>query len=91
MAPIRDILVAKKFLKISVISCSQTFLGCLLYLEIASEVQVRRYGRFLEEYTSQLKEIETVLDESSGDCWDLFLDPLSLEVILLDDKVFNRK
>lgn len=47
------------------------------------EVQLRKYGTFLEEYASQLKEIEDALDDSIGDSWDLTLDPISLQVTFL--------
>jgi len=55
----------------------------LLCSEIATEVQVRKYGKFLDEYTTQLQDIERVLDDSRGDCWDHFLDPLAIEVMVL--------
>ena len=49
-------------------------------LEIVGEVQLRKYGKFLEEYASQLKGIEDALDDSIGDVWDFTLDPISLQV-----------
>ena len=48
--------------------------------EIVSEVQVRKFGKFLEEYASQLKDVEDALEESNGDSWDLMLDPVAIEV-----------
>ena len=48
--------------------------------EIVSEKQVRRFGKFLEEYASQLKDVEDALEESNGDTWDLLLDPIAIEV-----------
>ena len=53
-----------------------------LSLEIHTEVQLKNYGKFLEEYTSQLKGIEDALDESIGDVWDFTLDPIALKVQL---------
>ena len=52
---------------------------CLI-TEIAGKVQLKKYGQFLNEYASQLKEIEGALGESIGDSWDTTLDPVSLEV-----------
>ena len=43
-------------------------------------MQLKKYGQFLNEYASQLKEIEGALGESIGDSWDTTLDPVSLEV-----------
>jgi len=34
----------------------------------------------LEEYASQLKDVEDALEESNGDSWDLMLDPIAIEV-----------
>lgn len=53
---------------------------CVKLSEIVSEVQVRKFGKFLEEYASQLKDVEDALEESNGDSWDLMLDPVSIEV-----------
>lgn len=44
------------------------------------DVQLRKYGKFLEDYASQLQEIEHALEESVGDSWDMTLDPISLQV-----------
>lgn len=52
----------------------------LLYAEIHTEVQLKNYNRFLEEYTFQLKGIEEALDDSIGDVWDFTLDPIALKV-----------
>lgn len=48
--------------------------------EIHTEVQLKNYSKFLEEYTSQLRGIEEALDDSIGDVWDFTLDPISLKV-----------
>lgn len=48
--------------------------------EIHTEVQLKNYRKFLEDYTSQLKGIEEALDESIGDVWDFTLDPIALKV-----------
>ncbi|NWW39071.1 WASC4 protein, partial [Panurus biarmicus] len=49
--------------------------------EIHAEVQLKNYGKFLEEYTSQLKRIEDALDDSVGDVWDFSLDPIALKLL----------
>jgi len=48
--------------------------------EIHTEVQVKNYEKFLEEYTTQLQGIEEALDDSIGDVWDFTLDPIALKV-----------
>uniref|UniRef100_A0A8B9HRX0 WASH complex subunit 4 n=1 Tax=Astyanax mexicanus TaxID=7994 RepID=A0A8B9HRX0_ASTMX len=50
-------------------------------LEIHTEVQLKNYTKFLEEYSSQLKAIEEALDDSIGDVWDFTLDPIALQLI----------
>lgn len=55
--------------------------GSSLFTEIHTEVQLKNYGRFLEEYTSQLKGIEEALDDTIGDVWDFTLDPIALQVL----------
>lgn len=52
----------------------------LLYAEIHTEVQLKNYNKFLDEYTFQLKGIEEALDDSIGDVWDFTLDPIALKV-----------
>ncbi|XP_009571475.1 PREDICTED: WASH complex subunit 7-like, partial [Fulmarus glacialis] len=70
-------------------------------LEIHAEVQLKNYGKFLEEYASQLKRIEDALDDSVGDVWDFSLDPIALkllpyeqssllELIKTENKVLNK-
>jgi WASH complex subunit 7 len=56
--------------------------------EIAGEVQLRTYGRFLEEYGMQLQGIEEALEDSMCDSWDLSLDPVSLQVLYNLDSCF---
>ncbi|XP_071278772.1 WASH complex subunit 4 [Agelaius tricolor] len=69
--------------------------------KIHAEVQLKSYGKFLEEYTSQLKRIEDALDDSVGDVWDFSLDPIALkllpyeqssllELIKTENKVLNK-
>ncbi|KAL6474366.1 hypothetical protein MHYP_G00179270 [Metynnis hypsauchen] len=69
--------------------------------KIHTEVQLKNYGKFLEEYTSQLKAIEEALDDSIGDVWDFTLDPIALkllpyeqssllELIKTENKVLNK-
>lgn len=52
-----------------------------LNIEIHTEVQLKNYNKFLEDYTSQLKAIEEALDDSIGDVWDFTLDPIALKVL----------
>ncbi len=52
--------------------------------EIHTEVQVKNYEKFLEEYTAQLQGIEEALDDSVGDVWDFTLDPIALKVLCHD-------
>lgn len=49
-------------------------------LEVAREVQQKKFVKFLEDHTTQLKDIEDALVESVGDVWDMTLDPISLQV-----------
>ncbi|XP_076863449.1 WASH complex subunit 4 isoform X1 [Brachyhypopomus gauderio] len=74
--------------------------SCLLR-KIHTEVQLKNYGKFLEDYTSQLKGIEEALDDSIGDVWDFTLDPIALkllpyeqssllELIKTENKVLNK-
>uniref|UniRef100_A0A4W4GUC8 WASH complex subunit 4 n=1 Tax=Electrophorus electricus TaxID=8005 RepID=A0A4W4GUC8_ELEEL len=69
--------------------------------KIHTEVQLKNYGKFLEDYTSQLKAIEEALDDSIGDVWDFTLDPIALkllpyeqssllELIKTENKVLNK-
>ncbi|KAB1269629.1 WASH complex subunit 4 [Camelus dromedarius] len=69
--------------------------------KIHAEVQLKNYGKFLEEYTSQLRRIEDALDDSIGDVWDFNLDPIALkllpyeqssllELIKTENKVLNK-
>ncbi|XP_075894005.1 WASH complex subunit 4 [Nelusetta ayraudi] len=69
--------------------------------KIHTEVQIKKYSKFLEEYVSQLKGIEDALDDSIGDVWDFTLDPIALkllpyeqssvlELIKTDNKVLNK-
>ena len=63
-----------------------------MFAEIVGDVQLRKYGKFLEDYASQLQEIEEALEESVGDSWDMTLDPISLQVlnILKKDIRYNN-
>ena len=49
-------------------------------IELVGEIQLKKYGKFLDEYASQLKAIEDALDVSAGDVWDFTLDPVALQV-----------
>ncbi|ESO99519.1 hypothetical protein LOTGIDRAFT_113446 [Lottia gigantea] len=70
-------------------------------LKIVGELQLKKYGKFLEDYASQLKEIEDALDDSIGDAWDMSLDPIALQMlpyeqtnllnlVKTDNKVLNK-
>ncbi|XP_067685139.1 WASH complex subunit 4-like isoform X2 [Haliotis asinina] len=70
-------------------------------LKIVGELQLKKYGSFLEDYASQLKDIEDALDDSIGDSWDMTLDPIALQflpyeqtsllqLIRTDNKIFNK-
>ncbi|GAB6032534.1 hypothetical protein CHUAL_011427 [Chamberlinius hualienensis] len=48
--------------------------------KIARDVQIRKYGKFLEEYAVQLQGIEDALYECTSDAWDMTLDPISLKI-----------
>ncbi|KAJ8262124.1 hypothetical protein GJAV_G00162500 [Gymnothorax javanicus] len=69
--------------------------------KIHTEVQLKNYGKFLEDYTSQLRGIEDALDDSIGDVWDFTRDPIALklvpyeqssllELIKTENKVLNK-
>ncbi|XP_077568439.1 WASH complex subunit 4 [Stigmatopora nigra] len=69
--------------------------------KIHTEVQLKNYRKFLDEYTAQLSGIEEALDDSIGDVWDFTLDPIALkllpyeqssllEMIKTDNKVLNK-
>ncbi|XP_051918259.1 WASH complex subunit 4 [Hippocampus zosterae] len=69
--------------------------------KIHTDVQLKNYAKFLEEYTTQLRGIEEALDDSIGDVWDFTLDPIALkllpheqssllELIKTDNKVLNK-
>ncbi|XP_060770735.1 WASH complex subunit 4 [Neoarius graeffei] len=69
--------------------------------KIHTEVQLKNYNKFLEDYTSQLKAIEEAVDDSIGDVWDFTLDPIALkllpyeqssllELIKTENKVLNK-
>ncbi|KAM6961159.1 WASH complex subunit 4 [Aplochiton taeniatus] len=69
--------------------------------KIHTEVQLKSYRKFLEDYTSQLRAIEEALDDSIGDVWDFTLDPIALkllpyeqssvlELIKTDNKILNK-
>ncbi|XP_019624304.1 PREDICTED: WASH complex subunit SWIP-like [Branchiostoma belcheri] len=69
--------------------------------KIVGEIQLKKYGKFMDDYASQLKSIEDALDDSIGDAWDFTLDPIALqflpyeqtsllELIKTDNKVLNK-
>lgn len=74
--------VLLKFLRLHKASILPFILCNILFqnLEIHAEVQLKNYGKFLEEYTSQLRRIEDALDDLIGDVWDFNLDPIALKV-----------
>ncbi|CAL1261517.1 unnamed protein product [Larinioides sclopetarius] len=70
-------------------------------IKIVEEVQLRKYGKFLEGYCNQLKGIEHALDENLDDVWKYQLDPVSLmllpkekttllDLISTDNRVLNK-
>lgn len=70
-------------------------------LKLVGELQLKKYGKFLEDYATQLKEIEDALDDSIGDAWDMTLDPIAmqslpyeqttlLQLIRTDNKILNK-
>ncbi|XP_064632766.1 WASH complex subunit 4-like isoform X2 [Lineus longissimus] len=70
-------------------------------LKLVGEIQLKKYGNFLEEYANQLKEIEDALDDSISDAWDMTLDPISLQflpyeqtsllkLVNTNNKIFNK-
>lgn len=62
------------------IACCSVLDQTLHPTEIHTEVQLKNYSKFLEDYTSQLRGIEEALDDSIGDVWDFTLDPIALKV-----------
>ena len=56
------------------------FLLLILFAEIVSEVQLKKFRVFLQDYAQQLNDIEHALGESVSDAWDMTLDPISLQV-----------
>ncbi|XP_052679123.1 WASH complex subunit 4-like isoform X3 [Crassostrea angulata] len=69
--------------------------------KIVGELQLKKYGMFMEDYATQLREIEDALDDSIGDSWDFTLDPIALQLlpyeqtsllqlIKTDNKIFNK-
>eukprot|EP00111_Clytia_hemisphaerica_P017411 TCONS_00051483-protein len=69
--------------------------------KMVGEIQLKKYGNFLDEYASSLKAIEDALDEEAGDSWDFTLDPISLQIlpyehaqlfdlVNTDNKVLNK-
>ncbi|XP_015922482.2 WASH complex subunit 4 [Parasteatoda tepidariorum] len=70
-------------------------------IKIVEEVQLRKYGKFLEGYSTQLKDIEHALDETINDFWSQELEPVSiqlsplekttvLELVSTDNKILNK-
>lgn len=69
--------------------------------KLIGEIQLKKYGKFLDDYASSLKAIQDALDETAGDSWDFTLDPISLQIlpyeqsklidlINTDNKVLNK-
>lgn len=69
--------------------------------EVAGEVQLRKYGKFLEEYALKIQNIETKLHHTISDSWDMSIDPLTLQsspyehstlvqLIDTDNKILNK-
>ncbi|XP_064467103.1 WASH complex subunit 4-like [Ornithodoros turicata] len=70
-------------------------------VRIVGQIQLRKYGKFMDDFAVQLKSIEQALDETVTDSWDSTLDPISLQylpcenttllaLISTDNKVLNK-
>lgn len=70
-------------------------------VRIVGQLQLRKYGRFMEEFTTQLRSIEQSLDETISEAWDTESDAISLqhlpyenttllELISTDNKILNK-
>ncbi|XP_052780074.1 WASH complex subunit 4-like isoform X2 [Mya arenaria] len=70
-------------------------------LKIVGELQLKKYGEFIQEYGGQLKDIEDALGETVSDSWDMTLDPIALQflpyeqttllqLIKTDNKILNK-
>ncbi|XP_076340851.1 strumpellin and WASH-interacting protein isoform X2 [Tachypleus tridentatus] len=70
-------------------------------IKIVGQVQLRKYGDFIQEYASQLQGIEHALDETLNESWDMTFDPVSLqflpyerttllELVSTDNKILNK-
>ncbi|KAK2158033.1 hypothetical protein LSH36_178g02040 [Paralvinella palmiformis] len=69
--------------------------------EIVSEVQLKKFQTFLQDYAQQLNDIEHALGESVSDSWDITLDPITLQflpyeqtsllqLVQTDNKILNK-
>jgi WASH complex subunit 7 len=74
---------------------------CSLLSEAAGEIQLRNYGKCLDDYSIKLQRIEDTLDESVNNSWDLSVDPAVVEsspaehctlvqLIDTDNKILNK-
>ncbi|XP_065176385.1 WASH complex subunit 4-like [Sycon ciliatum] len=70
-------------------------------LKIVGEVLIKKFGTFLDDYASQLRDIEDAVDVKMGDAWDFNVDPIRLlvepveqatllELVKTDNKVLNK-
>ncbi len=71
------------------------------YLGLVGEQLLGKLTSLVQEYGTQLQEIETALDESLSEVWDFASDPISLylqayeqtnilQLVRSDNKVFNK-
>lgn len=70
-------------------------------VRIVGQLQLRKYGKFMEDLTTQFKNIEQSLDQSITEAWDVDSDLIAiqwdpventtlLELISTDNKVLNK-
>ena len=53
-----------------------------LIKEILGNVHLKKYQKFVEEYSTHLASIEDALGDSINDSWDFTCDPVSLQVYI---------
>lgn len=70
-------------------------------VRIVGQLQLRKYGKFMEDLTTQFKNIEQSLDQSITEAWDVDSDLIAiqwdpventtlLELVSTDNKVLNK-
>ena len=56
--------------------------GSYILAEQAISQEENRAQMFLSEHARQLVDIEDALDDSLGEAWDFFLDPINIQVAI---------